>query len=201
MPRLRVGLTGGIGSGKSTVSAMLADRGAMVIDADMLAREVVARDTPGLAEVVDAFGHDLLTASGDLDRVALGKRVFADPSARAELEAIIHPRVRARAAQIEAAAGADAVVVHDIPLLVETCQQDDFDAVIVVDAPHDVQVERLTAGRGMTEAEAETRIAAQASRERRRAAADHVVINDGSFDALRRRVDAVWDELVGERIG
>ncbi len=126
---LRVGLTGGIGSGKSSVSAMLAAHGAVVIDADVLAREVVAAGTPGLAEVVVAFGPDVLTDEGDLDRAAMGRRVFGDDLARERLERIIHPRVRARAAQIEAEAGPDAIVVHDIPLLVETGQADQFDVV------------------------------------------------------------------------
>jgi dephospho-CoA kinase len=174
---------------------MLAERGAVVIDADVLAREVVAAETPGLAEVIAAFGREVLTDAGGLDRGALGEIVFGDAAARAELEAILHPRVRARAAEIEAAAGADAIIVHDIPLLVETAQQDTFDAVIVVDAPSGVQIARLMSGRGMTEAEAEARIAAQAGREQRRAAADYVIVNDGSFGALRRQVDDVWDQL------
>ena len=116
---MKVGLTGGIGSGKSTVSARLAEHGAVVIDADLLAREVVAAGTPGLAEIVTAFGPDVVGPDGELDRAEMGRRVFGDDQARARLEQIIHPRVRARAAEIEAAAGDDAVVVHDIPLLVD----------------------------------------------------------------------------------
>lgn len=189
---LRVGLTGGIGAGKSAVSDRLAARGAVVIDADVLAREVVARGTDGLGEVVAAFGPGVLTADGDLDRPALGKLVFGDETARRTLEAIIHPRVRARAAEIEKAAAADAIVVHDIPLLVETGQADGFDVVLVVDVPVEVQVERLTAQRGMTDAEAEQRIASQASREDRLAVADVVVDNSGSLADLDRRVDEVW---------
>ncbi|TCO51670.1 dephospho-CoA kinase [Kribbella antiqua] len=192
---LRVGLTGGIGSGKSAVSARLAARGALVIDSDVLAREVVAAGTDGLAEVVKAFGDDVLTPDGELDRPAVGRIVFGDEAARRKLEAIIHPRVRARATELEAAAPADAVVVHDIPLLVETGQADRFDVVLVVDVPVDVQLERLTAQRGMTEAEAKQRIASQASREDRLAVAGLVVDNSGSLADLDRRVDEIWATL------
>ncbi len=191
---MRVGLTGGIGSGKSSVSRLLAEHGAVVIDADVLAREVVAPGTPALAEIVVAFGPDMLTESGELDRAAMGKRVFADDQARARLEEIIHPMVRARAAEIESAAPPDSIVVHDIPLLVETGQADRFDAVIVVDAPIDVQVERL-ALRGMSEEEARSRISTQATREQRLAAADHVIDNGGTPGQLRAAVDEVWVRL------
>jgi dephospho-CoA kinase len=192
---LRVGLTGGIGSGKSAVSSRLAARGAVVIDSDVLAREVVAKGTGGLAEVVEAFGDGVLAADGDLDRPALGRIVFGDESARRRLEAIIHPRVRARAAEIEAEAPAGAIVVHDIPLLVETGQTDRFDVLLVVDVPVDVQLARLTAQRGMSEAEAKQRIASQASREDRLAVADLVVDNSGTLEELDRRVDEVWTTL------
>ncbi|MEU8221984.1 dephospho-CoA kinase [Kribbella sp. NPDC048915] len=192
---LRVGLTGGIGAGKSAVSSRLAARGAVVIDSDVLAREVVARGTEGLAEVVAAFGSDVLTADGELDRPALGKIVFGDEAARRKLESIIHPRVRARAAEIEAAAAADAIVVHDIPLLVETGQAGGFDVVLVVDVPVEVQVERLTTQRGMPDEEAKRRIASQASRDDRLAVADVVVGNAGTLADLDRRVDEVWSEL------
>ena len=192
---LRVGLTGGIGSGKSAVSARLAARGAVVIDSDLLAREVVAKGTDGLTEVVAAFGDGILTGEGELDRPALGRIVFGDEPARRRLEAIVHPRVRARAAEIEAESVAGAIVVHDIPLLVETGQADRFDIVLVVDAPVDVQVDRLTAQRGMTEAEAKQRIASQASREDRLAAADVVVDNSGRLADLDRRIDEVWAAL------
>jgi dephospho-CoA kinase len=192
---LRVGLTGGIGSGKSSVSRFLAEHGAVVIDADVLAREVAAPGTSGLAEIVIAFGPEMVTDDGELDRAAMGRRVFGDDEARRRLEAIIHPRVRARAAEIEASAPTDAVVVHDIPLLVETGQGDRFDVVLVVDAPPDVQVARLVGERQMTEAEARVRIAAQADRERRLAAADHVLSNDGSMEQLRAAVDQLWGEL------
>jgi dephospho-CoA kinase len=192
---LRVGLTGGIGSGKSAVSSRLAARGAVVIDSDVLAREVVAKGTDGLAEVVEAFGNDVLTAEGELDRPALGRIVFGDESARRRLEAIVHPRVRARAAEIEAQSPVAAIVVHDIPLLVETGQVDRFDLVLVVDAPVDVQLERLTAQRGMTDEEAKRRIASQASRADRLAAADLVVENSGTLIDLDRRIDEVWATL------
>jgi dephospho-CoA kinase len=188
----RVGLTGGIGSGKSTVSQLLAERGAVVIDSDVLAREVVAPGTPGLAAIAEAFGDEILTPDGELDRQALGRVVFADPEARNRLEAITHPLVRARAREMEADAPDGAVVVHDIPLLVETGQQDKFDVVVVVDADHETQLRRLADARGMGPDEARARIAAQAAREQRTAAADYVIVNDGSLDHLRRRVDEVW---------
>ena len=193
---LRVGLTGGIGSGKSTVCRLLAERGAVVIDSDVLAREVVAAGTPGLAEVVVAFGPDVVTADGDLDRAAMAARVFADPDARSRLERIVHPRVRARAAEQEAQAGADAIVVHDIPLLVETGQADAFDVVVVVDAPSEAQFDRLTGERGMSDDEARARIEAQAEPGERRAVADVVIANDGTLDDLRTAADRLWSTLV-----
>jgi dephospho-CoA kinase len=197
MAGVRVGLTGGIGSGKSAVSSLLADLGATVIDADMLAREAVSPGSPGLAEVAGEFGQAVIGADGALDRAAMAAVVFADPSARQRLEAIIHPRVRARAAELEAAARAAdpaAVVVHDVPLLVETGQQSAYDLVLVVDVPTDVQVHRLVALRGLDETEARSRIAAQASREDRLAAADVVIDNSGTPADLARRVRKVWTE-------
>nr|WP_203590253.1 dephospho-CoA kinase [Streptomyces sp. SID13031] len=196
---MRVGLTGGIGSGKSSVSSRLAALGAVVIDSDLLAREVVARGADGLAEVVAAFG-DVLTAEGELDRPAVGRIVFGDEVARRKLEAIIHPRVRARAAELEAGASGDAVVVHDIPLLVETGQGDKFELVLVVDVPREVQVERLTRDRGMTDEEANARIASQATREQRLAVADLVVDNSGSLEQLDALIDELWPGLA-ERAG
>ena len=193
---MRVGLTGGVASGKSTVSALLAELGAVVIDADLLAREVVARGTDGLAEVVEVFGPEVLTGDGDLDRPALGAIVFADDDRRGALEAIIHPRVRARGAELEAGAAPGAVVVHDIPLLAETGQADAFDAVIVVDVPTGVQVERMVGLRGMNREDADARIAAQASREERLAVATYVIDNTGTLEDLRQRVAEVFDELV-----
>lgn len=193
---MRVGLTGGIASGKSAVSAVLRELGAVVIDADELAREVVGRGTPGLAAVVEAFGPSVLTADGDLDRPAMGARVFADPEQRRVLEGIVHPLVRERGAEIEAAAPAGALVVHDIPLLAETGQASAFDAVIVVDVPPEVQVDRMVALRGWTREEAEARIAAQASRGERLAVATHVIDNTGTLDDLRQRVAEVVERLV-----
>ena len=188
----RVGLTGGVASGKSTVSAILAELGAVVIDADVLAREVVAPGTEGLAAVVEEFGPDVLGPEGGLDRPRLGALVFADPERRRALEAIIHPRVRARAAEIEAAAPADAVVVHDIPLLAETGQAASFDAAVVVDVPVEVQVDRMVRIRGMSEADARARIAAQADRDARLSVATYVVENTGDLDELRARVEEVY---------
>jgi dephospho-CoA kinase len=198
---LRVGLTGGIGSGKSTVGALLAEHGAVVIDSDALAREVVAAGSAGLDAVVDAFGPEVLTETGELDRGAMGRRVFADGAARARLEAVIHPRVRQRAAEIEASAPPDAVVVHDIPLLVETGQAGSFDVVVVVDAPVELRVDRLTRERGMTTDEARSRIDAQASREERLAVADHVVVNDSTPAELSSAVDRLWTQLSRHREG
>ena len=188
----RVGLTGGVASGKSTVSALLAELGAVVIDADALAREVVAPGTDGLAEVVAEFGPDVLGPDGALDRPRLGALVFADPDRRRALEAIIHPRVRARAAEIEAAAPPGALVVHDIPLLAETGQAGSFDAVVVVDVPVEVQVDRMVGIRGLSEDEARARVAAQVSREERLAIATYVVDNTGSLDDLQARVEEVY---------
>jgi dephospho-CoA kinase len=193
---LRVGLTGGIGAGKSEVARRLVAHGAVLIDADVLAREVVAPGTEGLAEVIAEFG-DVLTPAGELDRPAVGRLVFGDQVARRKLESIIHPRVRARAAEIEAEAPAGSVVVHDIPLLVETGQADRFDRVLVVDVPPEIQLERLVGERGMSAEEARSRIASQASRGERLAAADLVVDNSGSLADLDRRIDEVWAELTG----
>lgn len=192
---VRVGLTGGIASGKSAVSAILAELGAVVVDADLIAREVVARGTPGLAAVVEEFGPDLLTAEGDLDRPAMGALVFSDPSARKRLEAIVHPLVHRRGAELEAGAAPGAVVVHDIPLLAEVGRAGEFDAVLVVDVPTEVQVERMVRDRGWSREEAESRIAAQATREDRLAIATHVVDNTGSLSDLRRRVAEIHAEL------
>ena len=193
---MRVGLTGGVASGKSTVSAILAELGAVVVDADLLAREVVAPGTEGLAEVVATFGEGVLTADGGLDRPAMGAIVFGDEAKRRALEAIIHPRVRARGRALEAEAPEGAVVVHDIPLLAETGQARNFDAVIVVDVPTEVQVRRMVELRGMSRAEAEARVAAQAPREKRLAIATHVIDNTGTLEDLRRRVAEVFEQVV-----
>jgi dephospho-CoA kinase len=192
---VRVGLTGGIASGKSTVARMLVELGAVLIDGDALAREVVARGTPGLAQVVAEFGGDLLTEEGDLDRAALGKIVFSDDDARRRLEAITHPLIFERYAELEAAAPDGALVVHDIPLLAESGRADTFDEVIVVDAPPELQIRRMMDDRGWTRDEAESRIAAQASREDRLAIATYVIDNTGTLAELRARVEQVYAEL------
>jgi dephospho-CoA kinase len=192
---MRVGLTGGVASGKSTVSAILAELGAVVVDADLLAREVVALGTPGLAAVVAEFGEGVLAADGSLDRPALGAVVFADETARRRLEAIVHPLVRARGRELEEAAPPGAVVVHDIPLLAETGQAAGFDAVLVVDVPVETQVERMVSQRGMSREDAEARIAAQATREERLAVATYVVDNTGTREDLRDRVTEVFEKL------
>ena len=193
---MRVGLTGGIASGKSTVSSILRELGAVVIDADQLARDVVAVGTPGLAAVIEEFGPSVLTSDGALDRPAVAKIVFADDDARKTLEGIIHPLVFEEVARLEAEAAEGAVVVHDIPLLAESGRADSFDAVIVVDAPPEVQVARMVQDRGWTSEEAESRMAAQASREDRLAIASYVVDNTGSLEELRAAVERVYAELV-----
>jgi len=191
---LRVALTGGIASGKSLVAAELAARGAVIIDADVLAREVVEPGTPALAAVIARFGPQIVR-DGKLDRSQLGAVVFADPNARRDLERIVHPAVRARAAELERAADPDAVVIHVIPLLVETGQQEHFDLVVTVDVDHETQVQRLIARNGFSRAEAAARIAAQASSEERRTAADVVVDNNGNLDDLREQIAALWGVL------
>lgn len=194
---MRVGLTGGIASGKSTVSAILEELGATIIDGDKLAREVVERGTPGLEQVVAAFGPDILTPDGDLDRPKLGQIVFNDEARRKELEGIVHPLVFERYAELEASAPPDGLVVHDIPLLAESGRADTFDAVIVVETPAEVQVERMLRDRGWSRADAESRIAAQATPEQRRAIATHLVVNTGTREELRARVAEVYAELTG----
>lgn len=189
----RIGLTGGIASGKTLVSDELARLGATVIDADLLARQVVAPGTRGLAEVVSRFGDPVLLPDGALDRARLGDLVFGDGEARQDLNAIIHPRVRAEARRLEEASAPGAVVVHVIPLLVETGQQDSFDGVLVVDVPVEVQISRLMRRNALTERQARDRVAAQASRSQRLAAADWVVDNTGDEDSTRRAVRDVWD--------
>ena len=193
---IRVGLTGGVASGKSTVSAALAEHGAVIIDADALAREVVAKGTPGLAAVVEEFGEELLGPDGELDRPAMGRLVFNDEGARRRLEAIVHPLVFERIVALEEEAPEGAVVVHDIPLLAESGRADTFDAVIVVDAPHEVQVERMTGDRGWTTEDARSRIASQSSREDRLAIATYVIENTGTHEDLRRRVAEVFADVV-----
>lgn len=196
----RIGLTGGIGSGKSTVADLLAAHGAVVVDADVLAREVVEPGTPGLAAVVDRFGEGVLQPDGALDRPALGRIVFADDTARADLNAIIHPRVRALATQRRAealASDGDAVVVEVIPLLVETGQAGAFDTVVVVDVDEEVQVQRVMRRDRLTRGAALARLAAQAIRAERLAVADEVVDTSGTMAHLAEQVDALWGRLSG----
>lgn len=193
---LTVGLTGGIGAGKSEVSRLLVECGAVLIDADRIAREVVAPGTPGLAAVVDAFGQDVLAADGSLDRPKLGSIVFADPDKLAVLNSIVHPLVGARSRELESAAAEDAVVVHDVPLLAENSLAPLYDVVVVVDASPETQLDRLVRLRGMTEEDARARMAAQATREKRLEIADLVIDNDVPLEELRRRVKDVWADLV-----
>jgi dephospho-CoA kinase len=192
---LRIGLTGGIGSGKSTVAALLVERGAHLVDADRVAREVVEPGSPGLAAVAEAFGAHVLTPEGSLDRPALAAVVFADPDQRARLDAIVHPLVRARAAELVAAAPPGSVVVQDVPLLVETGQAGAFDLVVVVQAPLDLRLTRLVE-RGMTEDDARARIAGQATDEQRAAVADVVLTNGGTRAELAEQVETLWAQRV-----
>ncbi|MFJ9561816.1 dephospho-CoA kinase [Streptomyces fuscichromogenes] len=193
---LKVGLTGGIGAGKSEVSRLLVGHGAVLIDADRIAREVVAPGTPGLAAVAEAFGPQVLAADGSLDRPKLGSIVFADPERLAVLNSIVHPLVGARSRELEGTAAADAVVVHDVPLLAENGLAQLYDLVVVVDVAPETQLDRLTRLRGMTEQDARARMAAQATREKRLGIADIVIDNDVPLEALRRRVGEVWADLV-----
>ncbi|WP_309135662.1 dephospho-CoA kinase [Cellulomonas sp.] len=198
----RIGLTGGIAAGKSVAARRLAARGAVVVDHDVLAREAVLPGSAGLDAVVEAFGPEVLTADGVLDRPALGRVVFSDPAARARLDAIVHPVVRRLAAEREAAAAAadpSAVVVHDIPLLVETGQADRFHLVVVVHAPAVLRVERLVRLRGMERSDAEARVAAQARDEARLEVADVVLDGTGQDADLERQVDDLWERLAQER--
>ncbi|MEU7876689.1 dephospho-CoA kinase [Microbispora bryophytorum] len=192
---LKVGLTGGIGSGKSEVSRRLAARGAVVVDADKIAREVVEPGTPGLAEIVEAFGEGVLRPDGTLDRERLGAIVFADAEKLKVLNGIVHPKVGERSEQLQREAPDDAVVVYDVPLLAENNLAARYDVVIVVDTPDDVRLERLLRLRGMREADARARIAAQASREERLRIADIVIGNESSLDDLDAEVDKVWQDL------
>ena len=201
---LRVGLTGGIGSGKSEVSRRLAERGAVLIDADVAAREVVVPGSPGLARIAGTFGEGVLRPDGSLNRERLGEIVFSDQGLRTKLNEIVHPLVRewmqaAEEAAVRAAARVPAragpVVVHDVPLLAESRGRAGFDVVIVVDVPPGVQAERLVRLRGMPAEQARARMAAQASREQRLAVADIVIDNSGSLDDLDHRVGEVWADL------
>jgi dephospho-CoA kinase len=197
---LRVGLTGGIGSGKSEVARRLVAHGAVLIDADLAAREVVVPGSGGLKRIVAAFGDDVLGPDGSLDRARLGEIVFKDPQLRAQLNAIVHPLVRqwmlaAERTAVQAADSPGPIVVHDVPLLAESRGKGGFDLVIVVDVPPELQVKRLVSQRGMTPDQAGARMNAQASREQRLEVADIVIDNSGSLADLDRRVAALWADL------
>jgi dephospho-CoA kinase len=192
---LRVGLTGGIGSGKSEVSRGLAAQGAVIIDADLIAREVVAPGTDGFTAVVEAFGADVVGPDGALDRSRLADIVFADKQKLAALNSIVHPRVGARMREIEDAAAPGSVIVHDVPLIAENSLADAYDLVVVVDVPPRIQLDRLVRHRGMIREQAQARMAAQASREQRLSIADIVVDNSGSLAELDRQVGELWSEL------
>jgi dephospho-CoA kinase len=196
---LRVGLTGGIAAGKSLAASTLRELGALVIDADALAREVVEPGTEGLAAVVEAFGPGMLDGEGRLDRPALAAVVFGDEEKRKTLNGIVHPRVRARAAELEQAAAPETIVVHDIPLLVETGQHRNFDFVLVIDAREEERIRRMATDRGMSEEAARARIAAQAGAEERAAAADVVLINDGEAQQLVDAVRQLWESQLVPR--
>lgn len=191
---MKVGLTGGVGSGKSTVARLLAEHGATIIDADAIAREVVEPGTPGYDAVVAHFGDAVVRPDGALDRPALAAIVFADDEQRNALNGIVHPLVGARMAELMQGAPPGAVVVWDVPLLVENGLASEFDLVLVVEADVEIRVARLAA-RGMDEQDARARMARQASDEQRRAVAGQVIRNDGSLDELRARVDHVWGEI------
>ncbi|WP_193790017.1 dephospho-CoA kinase [Streptomonospora alba] len=192
---LRVGLTGGIGSGKSAVARRLEGHGALIVDADQISREVVEPGTSGLEEIAAEFGDDVLTEEGRLDRPRLGEIVFSDTAKLAKLNAIVHPRVGARTEELMKGASADAVVVYDVPLLVENDLGGLYDVVVVVDVPEEEQVARVVHNRGMDADQVRARINAQAARDRRRAAADIVVDNSGTPEDLDARVAEVWEYL------
>lgn len=193
---LLVGLTGGIGSGKSTVARMLERRGAVVFDADVLARQSVEPGTPAYGAIVERFGAHVLAPGGDLDREALASIVFADPAARRDLEAIVHPEVRRLFAEAcEHYRDTDAVVVLSAPLLVETGMHTAFDVLIVVSATERTQIERLMRDRGMSEEKVRARIAAQAPLEDKAAVADVLIDNEGTLEELEAQVERVWEDL------
>jgi dephospho-CoA kinase len=193
---IRVGLTGGIGSGKSEVARLLAERGAVVIDADRVAREVVAPGTEGLAKVAEEFGPEIIGPDGALDRALLAGRVFTDPAARARLNRIVHPLIAARTAELAAAAPPGAVLVHDVPLLAENNLAGGYDLVLVVEAPVELRLRRLAQARGMAEADARARMSVQATDAQRRAIADVVIENSGDLADLAAAVDEAWRDRI-----
>jgi dephospho-CoA kinase len=184
-----------VGSGKSTVAQRLVDHGAVLIDADRIARAVVEPGTPGFEQVHAAFGDEILGHDGSLDRHALAALVFRDPEARATLEGIVHPLVRQQAEVMTAAAPEDAVVVHDVPLLIETGRANDYDVVVVVDAPESMRIQRLRAAKGWDAATSQARMDAQVGRDERLSHADEILVNDGDLQALMVDVDALWERL------
>ena len=196
---LVVGLTGGVGAGKSTVSDLLADHGAVIVDADAIAHAVVEPGTSGFQQILDAFGDEVLYYDGMLDRKALAALVFRDDAARKQLESIIHPLVRQQSDLMTALADDDAIVVHDVPLLAETARFEAYDVIVVVDAPEDVRIARLLQSRGWDVSTAQARINAQASREDRLAIADEVIVNTGDVGELKDQVDQLWERLVTRR--
>ena len=193
---MRIALTGGIGSGKSTVSRMLQERGAVVIDADTIAREIVEPGQPALAEIVTAFGTGVIRPDGSLDRAALAAIVFDDAASLARLNAITHPRIAARSGELIAAAPPDAIVVYDMPLLVEQGPEalQGWDAIVVVDAPDEVRLARLVE-RGLSESDVRSRMGAQAPRDERNRVASYIVDNAGDVEALERQVASLWESL------
>jgi dephospho-CoA kinase len=193
---LLVGLTGGIGAGKSTVAHLLEERGAVVFDADTFARLALDRGTPGYEQVVEAFGSGILDPKGDIDRRSLAATVFHDPEARRRLEAIVHPEVaRQLHESLDPYRGSDRIVVYSVPLLVEAGLESAFDLVVAVSAPEEIRVSRVARDRGMSDAEASERIRAQVSDQERETAADLVIRNDGTVDELEREVDRLWIKL------
>jgi dephospho-CoA kinase len=197
---LLVGLTGGIGAGKSTVSELLTERGAIIIDGDLIARRVVEPGQPALAALVERFGPEILAADGTLDRPALAAKAFASDEERKALEAITHPAIGAEFLREMSEAPEDAVVVNDVPLLVESNQAEarGYKFVIVVEAPREVRLDRLVQ-RGLTREDAEARMAAQATDEERRAVATHLLDNGGTREELATQVEAVWADLLAQR--
>lgn len=189
---MRVALTGGMASGKTTVSDRWAELGAVIVDADLVSREVVQPGTPGLTAIAERFGADVLAGDGVLDRKALAARVFGDDAARRDLESILHPLIRRRAVELERSASPEAIVVHVIPLLVETGRTEGYDAIVVVDLPEDLQIARARTRDGFTEGQAQARLAAQATRAERRAVATHVIDNSGERASLLAEADRVW---------
>ncbi len=196
---LVVGLTGGVGAGKSTVSGLLADHGAVIVDADAIAHAVVEPGTSGFQQIIDAFGDEVLYYDGMLDRKALAALVFRDDVARKQLEGIIHPLVRQQSDLMTALAEDDAIVVHDVPLLAETGRLDPYDVIVVVDAPENVRISRLLQSRGWDASTAQARINAQANREDRLAIADEVILNTGDLGELKDQVDQLWHRLLARR--